>query len=210
MHPYGNPHIWLDPVNAKQMAANIAAGLSAVDPEHAANYARGLAGFERRLDEALFGKDLVEQVGGKKLARLAEQGRLAAYLEQKELTDLLGGWLAEARPLAGRPLVTYHKTCVYFAARFGLAIQLEIEEKPGIPPSARWRDHVLEVMRREGVHTIAQEVFYDRTAAEYLARETGARVVVFPLDVGPEVDVADYFALIQGILDRLLESERGK
>ena len=33
IHPYGNPHVWLDPVNAKQIAPNIAAGLTRVDPD---------------------------------------------------------------------------------------------------------------------------------------------------------------------------------
>ncbi len=32
IHPSGNPHVWLDPVNVKRMAKNIAAGLERVDP----------------------------------------------------------------------------------------------------------------------------------------------------------------------------------
>src|SRR3954469_12323185 len=32
IHIYGNPHYWLDPVNGKQIARNIANGLERVDP----------------------------------------------------------------------------------------------------------------------------------------------------------------------------------
>src|SRR5688572_2731979 len=39
VHPGGNPHVWLDPELAKKMAKNISEGLSAVDPEHAPQYA---------------------------------------------------------------------------------------------------------------------------------------------------------------------------
>lgn len=53
IHPYGNPHYWLDPANGVQMAANIAAGLTRVDPAGAAVYAQRRGDFERRLGEAL-------------------------------------------------------------------------------------------------------------------------------------------------------------
>lgn len=53
IHPYGNPHYWLDPANGHVVARNIAAGLKRVDAGHAADYDARLADFDRRLDEAL-------------------------------------------------------------------------------------------------------------------------------------------------------------
>ena len=53
IHPFGNPHYWLDPANGKRIAANIAAGLKRVDPPGAAVYDANLAEFERRLEAAL-------------------------------------------------------------------------------------------------------------------------------------------------------------
>lgn len=53
IHPYGNPHYWLDPANGRIIARNIAAGLRRVDAARAADYDARLADFERRLDEAL-------------------------------------------------------------------------------------------------------------------------------------------------------------
>ncbi|RMF73730.1 MAG: ABC transporter substrate-binding protein [Planctomycetota bacterium] len=46
----GDPHAWLDPQRAKQIAANIASGLSEIDPAHAADYRRKLARLHERLD----------------------------------------------------------------------------------------------------------------------------------------------------------------
>ncbi|MEE8469675.1 MAG: metal ABC transporter substrate-binding protein, partial [Planctomycetota bacterium] len=207
VHPYGNPHIWLDPLNTKIMAANISQALTAVDGAHAQEYEQNLVAFQQHIDEALFGAKLVEQVGGKKLGRLARAGRLLKYLEDRDLAASLGGWLAKAQPLRGRPIVTYHKTYAYLADRFGFTIPLEIEEKPGIPPSARQRDHVLEVMRKDSVRTILLEIFYDRRIADYLAEKTGATVAVVPIDVGQEVDAENYFDLIDLMLDSALEAE---
>lgn len=207
VHPYGNPHIWLDPLNAKTMAGNIAAALQKVDPAHGDEYGKNLAALEQRIDVALFGEELVKQVGGRQLGRLARQGRLNEYLEREKLTDALGGWLREAMPLRGRSIVTYHKTSAYLADRFGLTVPIEIEEKPGIPPSARHRDRVLEVMKEQKVKTILQEVFYERSAGDYLSGKTGAHVVVVPIDVGEAVDIPDYFGLIDKVLGDLVRSE---
>ena len=207
VHPYGNPHVWLDPLNVKTMAENVCAALCKLDGPHAAEYRANLERFQQRIDEALFGPKLVEEVGGRQLGRLARAGRLAEYLEREELAGALGGWLKKAEPLHGRPVVTYHKTSAYLADRFGFLVPIEIEEKPGIPPSARHRDRVLELMRAQKVKTILQEVFYERSAADYLAEKTGARAVVVPIDVGSEVGVEDYFALIDRVLDELVRSE---
>ena len=210
VHPYGNPHVWLDPLNAKKMAENICTSFCKLDPANAADYAKHLAEFEAKIDTSMFGAELVKQVGGEKLTRLARQGRLDAYLDEKKLSASLGGWMKATIPLRGRPVITYHKTSIYLANRFGLVIPVEIEEKPGIPPSARHRDHVIELIKAQNVHTIMQEIFYDRAAADYLSAQTGVHVIVVPIDVGSEVGIANYFDLIQNFVDRLLESEKTK
>src|SRR5713101_5807981 len=58
----GNPHIWLDPENAKVMVRHIADGLIAVNPEHKQDYLNNLADYLRRLDQAQ--KTLQERVAG--------------------------------------------------------------------------------------------------------------------------------------------------
>ncbi|MCP9490424.1 MAG: metal ABC transporter substrate-binding protein [Solirubrobacteraceae bacterium MAG38_C4-C5] len=47
----GDPHIWHDPEAAKQMVDNIAAGLSAADPENAETYERNATAYKQDLDE---------------------------------------------------------------------------------------------------------------------------------------------------------------
>lgn len=49
VHPYGNPHYWLDPANGRVVARAIAAKLTALDPAGAAEYAKNLADFEAKL-----------------------------------------------------------------------------------------------------------------------------------------------------------------
>jgi zinc/manganese transport system substrate-binding protein len=53
LHPLGNPHFNMDPVQGKQMARAIAEGLERVDPEGATTYRDGLARFTALLDEKI-------------------------------------------------------------------------------------------------------------------------------------------------------------
>jgi zinc/manganese transport system substrate-binding protein len=55
VHPLGNPHYQLDPVNAKTMARNIVDGLLRIDPDDRTYYEARLGDFDRRIDERLVG-----------------------------------------------------------------------------------------------------------------------------------------------------------
>src|SRR6266508_1666860 len=52
VHPFGNPHYWLDPNNGRVIARAIAAKLSALDPSGASEYKANLAAFEAKLSES--------------------------------------------------------------------------------------------------------------------------------------------------------------
>lgn len=51
VHPFGNPHYWLDPDNGRAIARAIAAKLTQLDPGGAAEYKANLAAFEAALAE---------------------------------------------------------------------------------------------------------------------------------------------------------------
>ncbi len=81
IHPFGNPHYWLDPTNGKQIAANIAAGLKRVDSAGAAAYDAGLAAFDAKLDAALARwAELAKPLSG---ASVVAYHNLYPYLERR-------------------------------------------------------------------------------------------------------------------------------
>jgi ABC-type Zn uptake system ZnuABC Zn-binding protein ZnuA len=53
LHPLGNPHFNLDPVQGRKMARAIADGLERIDPDGAETYRAGLARFVAQLDEKI-------------------------------------------------------------------------------------------------------------------------------------------------------------
>jgi zinc/manganese transport system substrate-binding protein len=52
VHPFGNPHYWLDPNNGRIIARAIEAKLSALDPAGASEYKANLAAFDAKVAEA--------------------------------------------------------------------------------------------------------------------------------------------------------------
>jgi hypothetical protein len=85
IHPQGNPHVWLDPLLAKVEAGNICNALRKTDPPNADFYASRLDGFNKRIDNALFGPDLVRILGPQKLTRLTWSGELWKFLDTNNL-----------------------------------------------------------------------------------------------------------------------------
>jgi zinc/manganese transport system substrate-binding protein len=53
IHIYGNPHYWLDPINGKLIARNIATGLERVDPADKALFEANLQSFDKRIDDKM-------------------------------------------------------------------------------------------------------------------------------------------------------------
>jgi zinc/manganese transport system substrate-binding protein len=200
MHPEGNPHIWLDPLNAPIVADNIAAGLGRIDPDNAVAYKERAAGFRQQVYGRLFGADLIEFMGGDLLDRLARSGKLHAFLESKGLDDRLGGWMAAASGLRGQPIVFYHQSWAYFVERFGLNVVGYVEDRPGISPSAAHRDRLVASMTAADVRRVGITVYYDDRLARVVASETGASAVTLPGDVGATSDAADWFALIDVLI----------
>jgi len=208
IHPEGNPHLWLDPVRAKMMAANVAAALKTVDPEDGATFDARLKDFQARVDKAFFGDPLLEIVGSKKLSRLALDGKLGEFLDAndyngKKLSELAGGWLAKAKPLRGSKVLEFHKVWVYLASSYGFSLVGTIEEKPGIAPGPRHVKDTVDLVKREGVKQIFVDNFYDAAVPERIARDGGARVDLLPNQVGGEKGVDDYFKLMDHILDKV-------
>ncbi len=211
IHPQGNPHVWLDPLNVRIIAANIADRLKMLDPANTAYYQSRLEQFRTRLDGALFGEELVRALGksgGDVLVRKSMNNELGEWLKLRGLEGKLGGWMKEAEVLNGLKVISYHKTYIYFADRFGMRIDGELEEKPGIPPPPQHRDAVVEEIKRDGIRVILNDNFYSREAADYVASKTGAKVIITYLDVGALPEVDTYEKLITYLVQNIAQAVR--
>ena len=214
VHLYGNPHIHTSPLNAKIIAANIAAGLMRVDPAGATTYQKNLADFQQRIDVALYGQQLADLLGSRILDPLARDGKLIPFLVQKQyqgqpLIGRLGGWMKEGMAFRDKEIVTYHKNWVYFTTLFGLRVVDTIEPKPGIPPSARHVHDVIDLIHKDDVKALFTASYFDPRKPQEIAERTGAKAVIVPLEPGG-MGTTDYISLVDYWVSHLAQAYGGK
>lgn len=215
LHIYGNPHITSSPLNDKVIADNIAIGLSKVSPENASYFEANSRRFKDEIDSRLFGDDLVKLIGGKMLTKLALSGNLIPFLQSKEyknkkLIDYLGGWLKEGMAFRGQKIVTYHKGWIYFLTLFGLQEIGNVEPKPGIPPSPKHVEELVNKMRENNVHVILSANYFSADKVKRIATKVGAKAVIVPFYVGGVPEVKTTFDLYDYWLAHLKEAFSGE
>jgi ABC-type Zn uptake system ZnuABC Zn-binding protein ZnuA len=110
--------------------------------------------------------------------------------------------------IRGQPVVAYHTSWRYFQEFTGMNIVGFIEPKPGVPPSPSHLAGLIQQMKRTGVKVIIMEPFYDRKMPDFVARNTGAKVLVLPPSVDGVKGVDSYVRLVDYDVRRLAEALR--
>ena len=174
VHPMGNPHFMLDPINGKIVAAHICDRLCQIDAANCNYYKDNLKDFTKRLDQ-----------------KFSE-------------------WQKSLEPFRGTKIVTYHKTFPYFANRFNLNVVGTLEPKPGIPPSPTHINSLIPMMKNEGVKLILIEQFRERKIPEFVAAESGAKVVIVPIMVGGQKEIQDYLTLFDYTINQIVSALKTK
>jgi len=210
IHLMGNPHINTGPLNWKIIAANITTGLIKIDPVNASDYLENLQKFNDQVDRALFGNELVNIFGGETLAKLLENKTLFTFLENEyqgeKLHGKLGGWLKQVEPLRGEKIVAYHKNWIYFIETFGLEIVGYIEPKPGIPPSAKHVQYMVQAIKDQDIKLMLVASYFEKKSPQMIEDKTGIKAVYLPLFVEGVPEVTDNFVLVDFWIDQLIRS----
>jgi zinc/manganese transport system substrate-binding protein len=160
----------------------------------------------------------LDPVAGKAMARAIADGLSRNYPEHKAtfqhnlaaylaiLDAAITKWQAEAAPLRGVKLVSYHPDMIYFAERFGMAQTGTIEIRPGVDPTPGHIVELEEQMRREGVKIVVRELHYPATLATTVAQRTGATLVELPAMVGGVPEAKDYLSFIDYNIRTMLKA----
>jgi zinc/manganese transport system substrate-binding protein len=201
IHVDGNPHLQGDPINAIIIARNILAGLTRVSPDNAASFTGREQDFEQRILRALFGDDLVRILTPATIFELARTDRVMDFLrttpyQGQPLLTRLGGWMRQAQAFSGREMVCYHMEYSYFSRRFGIACAGYVEPKPGIPPTPRHVEEIIDLMRTRHIPVILAANYYDRHEVLTVAERTGATALIEPDHTEGAPGVTTYFDLM--------------
>jgi zinc/manganese transport system substrate-binding protein len=157
----------------------------------------------------------VVQVAAAIAARLGEldPGGAASYQERLQafrakVAAAEKGWKAELAPVAGRSVITQHKTLTYLLDWAGLKAAGFLEPRPGIAPPPSHVASLAATVKSAGVKGVLVENYYDRRSAEQLRDLTGVKVIVIPGDVGGTKDASDWVSYVDVLVRSLVQAVR--
>lgn len=130
-----------------------------------------------------------------------------AFLEKVAAADRR--WKALLAPYRGAKLASYHDSWPYFYRAFGLIEVGIIEDRPGVPSSPQHLTSLIRRMRDEKVKVILLESWYPPDVSNFVARETGAAVLVLPQTPGAVKGTDDYISHLDHLVTALAKALGG-
>ena len=174
VHPHGNPHYLVSPLQAFPVITFITERLAALDSAGAEHYRSRAAAYAERLATALYGEALVQQHSVEQITQWHLAGVLFDHIDEAQV----GGWLAELAPLRGVAFVGDHKQWTYLAACFGFEMLAHMEPKAGVPPTTSHLKRVIaKVQAADRVGGVLTAPWFDQRHARTVAQATGIPVL---------------------------------
>lgn len=125
---------------------------------------------------------------------------------QKKMDEKTKDWTARIKKTGVKEIVTYHKYFTYFCDRFGLQCSIQLEPKPGIPPTAGHIISVIDQMKKKALKLVLIENLYSDAVKPKLLQEISSAIVErVPVSVGGEPGVLTNEQLIERIV-KVIES----
>lgn len=210
VHPLGNPHYLADPLNGLLVARLIRDGLTELRPEKKSFFEERYTILYRKMGDGLVGEKLARKFDFKKLALLYEEGKIESFLKDQKEESSLGGWLGMMLPYWGSKVVADHNLWPYFARRFGILVVGFMEPKPGISPTTSHLQFLIEQMKAEGIKIILSSPYYEIRYAQFVSKNTGAKIVPMAHQVGSRPGTDDYVKMIDYNIRQLVTAFGGR
>lgn len=112
-------------------------------------------------------------------------------------------WEKDAARLRGMKIVCHHKSATYLLHWLGMVEVMNVEPKPGVPPSAGHLAELVARQKAEPADAIVRAAYNDPKPTRWLAERTGLPLVEIPYTVGGTPEVKDLFNLFDETLARL-------
>ena len=196
IHPEGNPHYMLDPVNGLKVARLLAQSFSELKPMSKEAFTNQLKTFEQNWGVKAFGETLPKRYPLDKLIEIQDRGKLEFFLTQTGEMNLLGGWFGNMSHIKGAKLIADHEQWNYFSKRFSLNVDRAIEPKPGVPAGARHLQELVEWMKANNITGVLASPYFSPRHLEFIMKHTEAEILAAAHQVGSRPQADTYFNMI--------------
>lgn len=133
----------------------------------------------------------------------------SAYFDQNftafesDLTNRRKRWEEQMAPFRGAELVTYHKEWEYLVKWLSLNVLGYVEDKPGIPPTPRHLEELVQTMQQRKVKALLASNYTNPNVPKSIADKTSAKLVMLASSVGGEESIRNYGDLFEAIVGKL-------
>jgi zinc/manganese transport system substrate-binding protein len=127
---------------------------------------------------------------------------------QSRWQQAIARWEKDAAGLRGAKVVCHHKSATYLLRWLGMVEVMNVEPKPGIPPSAGHLAELLGRLKAEPADLITRSMYNDPKATQWLAERTGIPLVALPYTVGGTPEAKDLFSLFDDSIARLKKAKK--
>ncbi|MCB1178531.1 MAG: zinc ABC transporter substrate-binding protein [Leptospiraceae bacterium] len=108
------------------------------------------------------------------------------------------------KPYFGKKVAVFHDQFIYLSNRFKFIANLTLEERPGIPPSNRYLEKVIEKMKSDNIKIILISPYHNMNYAKFVASKVpGSQILVMPESIGSRDDIKTYEMSIHTMLTML-------
>lgn len=129
------------------------------------------------------------------------EARAGAFSER--LRARIPDWEARVDAARRGRVLLYHQTWRYLVNWLDLDVYGEIEHRPGIAPSPKHVQLMIDEGRRQGDVIVIAASWSHEDVARQVAEKIGAPLAVLPAATGADVDAKDYESLIETIVSRI-------
>jgi len=124
----------------------------------------------------------------------------------RDAEALLAEGMATLEGLQQRTIVSYHTSWVYLAKAFGLTVGVTVEPVPGIPPTGKHLQALVDTIREQQLRVLLQEPYFSTEASQFLGRETGIRAITASPSCD-EPDAGSYFAHMRALFTAIAAAD---
>jgi len=125
---------------------------------------------------------------------------------RSSVAALMQRWMQQLAPYKGKKVMVYHREFNYLAERFGFEIAGEIEPKPGVAPGPADIRRAVEQARAQKIKVILAAPWSNLGAAQKVAADSGARLVVLPIQTGSGKNTVTWKSMMQTVVTMLAEA----
>ena len=204
VHPEGNPHFIMDPVNGLKVARFISQSFSVLKPSLKDTFKNNFEQFEKLWAYKAFGKTITDRYGIDALVKLVEKKKLKLFLNKTKEMDSLKGWFKDMAEIEGANLVSDHEQWIYFGQRFDLKIQRALEPRPGIPAGTKYLKHIVEWIKANNVKGVLASPYFNPRQLAFVEKNSGTKIIPMAHQCGARPGTDTYFSMIDYNIKQVL------